>query len=229
MSTRLLSKPGKVHELCDDLESLWFVLLYEGLRFAKHNKPSGINMAFLFDQGHVSLTTGIHTGGVGKSYLYTHKGCIVNEDLEFESKPFTVLVRQLYRLFESLEDYYMEKDKKKAPSNFNQECVEKLKNCAEIERLLTEALGSKDWPEVCDKVDDQYLPTKNLTFEQKDVVATGFLNIRSSLTEPPKRKREEDGDLQISPTKRSRTDVPPLKQIQPKCASPVQDQPASTP
>ena len=197
MSTRLLSKPGKVHELWDDLESLWFVLLFEGLHFAKHNKPSGINMAGIFDQADVSLTTRTHTGGLWKRHLYFGMYCIMNEDLEFESKPFTTLIRRIYRMFESLEDYYRAKDREIMPNDFDQKNFKKLQNCVEMERLLTEALDSEDWPEVCDKVKDQYPPTRNLTFEQKDTVAAGYVNILSpDVNEPSKRKREEEDDAQ---------------------------------
>ena len=208
MSTRLLHKPRKVHELCDDLESLWFVLLFEGLHSAKHNNPSGIDMAMLFDQEHVPPNTGIPTGGVGKWYLYVTDP-VINEKLEFESKPFTVLVRGLYQLFQSLDEYYRASDRERAPSDFDLENVKKLENCGEIKRLLTEALDSDDWPEVRDKVDDQYPP--NLTPEQMDVVAMGFVNVRLPGGPSKRKRREEEDDVQIPPTQRLRTDVPLLK------------------
>ena len=228
MSTRLLSKPGKVHELWDDLESLWFVLLFEGLHFVKHNKPRGIKMASIFNQADVSLTTGVHTGGEGKILLYLSKGAVMNGALEFESKPFTILIRRIYQLFKSLHKHYVAKDDNEPVDVFHGENVGKLKSCAEIERLLTEALDSGDWPEDCDKVTDQYPPTKNLMFEHKDAIASGLANIRSC-TESSKRKREDD-DLQILPIKRSRTAyVPLLKRIWSKCASLVWGRPASNP
>ena len=71
MSTWLLYKPGKAHELCDDLESLWFVLLFEGLHFVKHNNPGAIKMATIFDQVEEPQKLGeTHTGGVGKRDLF---------------------------------------------------------------------------------------------------------------------------------------------------------------
>ena len=233
MSTRLLSKPGKVHELCDDLESLWFVLLFEGLHFAKHNKPMEIDMATIFDQARVCLITGTHIGGLGKRDLYAAMVLTMIVDLEFKSKPFTILVRQIYQLFKSLHDYHMAKDFGEAVGKGNAKEPAALKSCAEIERLLREALDSGDWPEDCDKVTDQYPPTKNLTFEQKDVIATGLANAPSSLTaslaESLKRKREEEDDLQTPQTKRSRVDVPLMKWIWSKCTSLVWGRPASNP
>ena len=209
MSTRLLSQPGKDHELWDDLESLWFVLLFEGLHFAKHNKPDDIDMALIFDQARLCPKTGTHTGGLGKRELYAHMYHIMNRNLEFESKPFTALIRRIYRMFASLHAYYVAKDRDEPIDVSHEENFGKLKNCVEMKSLLTEALSSEGWPEVCDKVEDQYPPTKNLTFEQKDTVAAGYVNTPSPY-EPSKRKREEEEEVPISPTKRSRTDLPPL-------------------
>jgi hypothetical protein len=51
MSTRLLTTyEFKIHELRDDLESLWFVLLYEALHFVRHNSLFGIHMGDIFNQ-----------------------------------------------------------------------------------------------------------------------------------------------------------------------------------
>src|SRR5690348_15272907 len=99
MSTRLLAQPGKAHELCDDLESLWFVLLFEGLHYVKHNEPSGIDMELIFDQAKISFTSGDHTGGVGKRDLYGVGHDLMTKHLKFDSKPFTTLIREMYLCF----------------------------------------------------------------------------------------------------------------------------------
>ena len=200
MSTRLLSTPGKVHELRDDLESLWFVLLFEGLHFVKHNKPSGIKMASIFDHVDVSLTTGTHTGGLGKHHLYTSSGNLMTKVLEFESKPFTTLTRQIYRLFKSLNAYYMAQDDEAMPSDPVEGNVRKLESCAEIQRLLKVALDSEEWPASCDKVQDQYPPIRRLTHQQKETVALSYANrslMPSSAPSGGKRKREEEDDPQV--------------------------------
>ena len=199
MSTRLLSTPGKVHELSDDLESLWFVLLFEGLHFVKHNKPSGIKMANIFDHVDVSLTTGTHTGGLGKQLLY-HNPSLMTKVLEFESKPFTTLTRQIYRLFKSLDAYYVAQDGEETPSDPVKENVRKLESCAEIQRLLKVALDSEEWPASCDKVQDQYPPIRRLTHQQKETVALSYANrslMPSSAPSGGKRKREEEDDPQV--------------------------------
>jgi len=222
MSTRLLLRPGKVHELCDDLESIWFVLLFEGLHFLKHNRPGGINMAITFDQVGVSLITGNHIGGLGKTHLYFTSDSVVDRTLRFESEPFTALVGQIYRLFQSFNAYYMARDMGQKPNDSQEESVRKLESCAEIKRLLGEALDSGGWPELCDKVQDQYPPIRHLTPEQKDTVALSYVNralVPSGEPSGAKRKREEEEDTQVPETKRTKTGPPLWKRIWSKCAS----------
>lgn len=197
MSTRLLSVQGKVHELSDDLESHFFVLLFEGLHFVEHNKPYGIFLQGIFDQVDVDPETGIHCGGDGKIAFYTNKVSIVNQRLEFTSEPFTTLTRGLYRLFASLHHYHVAKDWNKNPDESDVTNVGKLEGCVGVEKLLDEALKSDKWPTECDKVADQYPPTKRLKPEQKDTVGLSYVN-RSIAQEASsgKRKRETNGENQ---------------------------------
>ena len=222
MSTQLLVCPGKVHELCDDLESFWFVLLFEGLHFVKHNEPGDIDMAIIFDQASVSPATGTHTGGLGKLHLYLKNSRLMNRELKFESKPFTTLVRQIYRLFQSLNAHYLTQDlaedNEGKSNDLYEKDAKKLESCGEIKRLLGEALNSGDWPEICDKVEDQYPPTRHLTPKQKDTIALSYANqpLISSL-EPSKRKREQGDDPQVPEIKRLKTGPPLWKRIWSKC------------
>ena len=128
MSTRLLSVRGKVLELTDDLESHFFVLLFEGLHFVEHNKPCGIFLQSIFDQMDVHPETGSLSGGTGKVYLY-YQIDLMNDRLKFTSKPFTTLIRGLYRLFASLEDYHCAKDRKRDPDEFDVRNIGLLAGC----------------------------------------------------------------------------------------------------
>ena len=225
MSTRLLSTPGKAHELRDDLESLWFVFLYEALHFVKHNKPFAVQMDLLFDQVRVCPMTGTHTGGVGKTILYFSGSAMINRELDFGNKPFNVLVRQIYQLFQTLNAYYTEQDIKVDPEveDLNSpliNCVRKLDSCTELERLFQEALDAEGWPDSCDKVEDQYPPTTNLTPEQKNTIAISYVNSPARDPGEPfgtKRKREEgEGNPPASESKRVKVN-PVWKQIWSKC------------
>ena len=93
MSTALLSTPGKVHELCDDLESHFFVVLYSSLHFLKHGRPSRLNMKFIFDHAFISPVTETHVGGEGKESMH-NKGLKV----KFKSEPLTSFIRALLTL-----------------------------------------------------------------------------------------------------------------------------------
>ena len=214
MSTRLLTSPGKAHALCDDLESLWFVILFESLHFVKHNKPDDVNMAAIFDDLFMD-SAGNHKGGAGKINLY-HNGLLITRMLKFDSTPFTTLVRDIYKLFRSLESHYVSEDEGIEPSNSLKENYKKLTSCATIKNLLMVALSSEGWPEVCDKVEDQYPPTGTLTIERRKTIGVSY---ESHLLVPSggKRKREEEDDptVLIDP---KRPKVAPLwKQAWSKC------------
>ena len=170
MSTQLLSVLGKIHELRDDLESHFFVMLYNGLHFVKHDKPSGINVGFIFDHGEISVGTGAHRGGVGKVWMYL-QGL---DNVNFTSVPLTTLVREVFRLFKTL-NLYVASDGGEIGTEPPQN-VKKLKNCAEIKKLFANARKSDGWPSVLDKVGDQYPHTDRLTPEGKDTVALSYAN-----------------------------------------------------
>ena len=144
MSTRLLTEPGKAHELCDDIQSLWFVLLYEALHFVKHNEPPEINMDILFNYVWLSPGTGIHTGGLGKRDFYGFGRAMMTQTLSFNTVPFTGLIRQVYALFRNLYEYHgrlANGEKDRTGPIF--ESAGKLDSCLEIQRLFREALTRK--------------------------------------------------------------------------------------
>ena len=213
MSTQLLASPGKVHELCDDLESLWFVLLFESLHFVKHNEPKDIRMAAIFDQVYVDPKTGEHTGGDGKISLYSTNPLA---ELKFDSKPFTTLIRRIYLLFQSLNAYYVDKKNKKIPSDSVKNDVRKLGSCEEIRGLLVDALRGVDWP-LGDKVPDQYPPLRRMTPEQKATIALSYACCELSPPSTPsggKRKREEeDCPLVSDEVKRPKIGLPLWRRV----------------
>jgi len=211
MSTQLLTVGEKVHELSDDLESHFFVLLFEGLHFVQHNKPWGISMN-LFDEVYVNPETGNHTGGIAKSVFYSCGYGRVNRQLEFTSKPFTTLIRGLYRLFGNLELCHIAKLNEVAPASDSEGEVEKLKGGVGVAALFDEALRSKEWPTECDKVLDQYPPIIRSDPERRDTVQLSHFN-ESPVPEPPngKRKRETEGKVRRSRRirdKRTKVDPP---------------------
>jgi len=203
MSTQLLSTPGKVHELCDDLESHFFVMLYNALHFAEHNKPSRLDMKLIFDQSSVSLGTGTHTGGVGKANMYD-RGLHV----KFTSHPFTTLIGELFKLFKSLKNYNVAKEEagyNPAPAVVEE--ISKLKDCTAIKTLFAEALGSGGWPEDCDKVEDQYPPISHLTSQQKEAIGLSYLDCNLT-AESSTGKRKQEESVQTRPQRRHKNKRP---------------------
>lgn len=74
MSAYLLSDPDKIHNLQDDMESFFHVILYLALRFLPHNKENLISMIMnqVFDSCFVE--DGITLGGRGKFLLQKYIG-----------------------------------------------------------------------------------------------------------------------------------------------------------
>jgi len=203
MSTRILSVQGKIHELSDDLESHFFVLLFEALHFVKHNKPYGIVMKNIFDQVDVDPETGNHGGGEGKMALYSGKFDVMTLQLGFTSNPFTTLIRGLYRLFRSLHRYHDAKKDETEPIKSDAVNVKKLEGCVGIVALFDEALKSKGWPTECDKVLDQYPPTNHLKPEHKETVALSYVN-KSVRPEPSSGKRKREPEPEVQPRRSTR-------------------------
>ena len=196
MSTQLLSTPGRIHQLCDDLESYFFVMLYNALHFVGHNKPSGLDMELIFNQSSISLGTGTHRGGAGKRNMYDEGFHVV-----FTSQPFTVLIRALFKLFGSLKDYNAAKARGYNPIPAVIEDIEKLKDCAAIKELFAEALESNGWPTDCDKVEDQYPPIEHLTSQQKETVALSYFDCDLTM-ESSAGKRKRGGSAETRPQQR---------------------------
>jgi hypothetical protein len=152
ISTARLQDPDKTYEVSDELESLFFVMLYEGLHRVVNNKPARLNVEYTFDHMRVDRD-GHRVGGDGKWLMYTSRTRVILEELEFEkSPPFTDLIRGLFRLFQSLiiADTYSVMDRELRSEDAAN--IEKLRDCKAVIDLMKNAVERKDWPKVCDKV-----------------------------------------------------------------------------
>ena len=100
MSTRLLTIPGSQHEITDDLESHFFVLMWVALHSVEHNRTTGderINMEYIFDQQWQNFD-GIVRGGAGKTQMYLTEDALLL-GVGFACKPFNDLFWGLWNLF----------------------------------------------------------------------------------------------------------------------------------
>ena len=204
MSTEQLANPGKAYEVSDELESFFFVIFYEGLHWVTHNKPMDLDVKDIFDQAG-RIFKGLRTGGTGKQGLYQCCEALICQELEFtKSKPFTDLIRQLYRLFRSLRIFNMITEVGLSPPQEHSPNVEKLKDCKEVVRLMKEAVLRKDWSEGSDKVTEDNYPRKETT-DEKDQIGLTYLNEATGTIGVKRGAEEVEGeDGHKTPTKRSR-------------------------
>jgi hypothetical protein len=220
ISTAQLSDPGKIYEVSDELESFFFVILYEGIHRVVHNKPAALNAKFIFDDARADAN-GRQTGGIGKQNMYGMNAEVILEELKFEmSPPFTNLIRGLFCLFQSLYFVNLEKKSKRKPRSEDAANIEKLKDCKAVIQLMKKAVKRKDWPKEHDKVlDDNYPRDGEIDREDrvglanlKEVTSPGDVPLpaspapAASISRVSKRGREED-DGPATPTKRSKVEA----------------------
>ena len=152
-STLSLLFSDRIHQLADELESLFFVFLFLALHYVTHNKPYGLNIKDIFDDVGDELDDREHRGS-GKSRMYLVKSNLILHQLKFEqSPPLTDLLRELFRLFQSLT--LSEVGWKTGCPMLYKDVVNchKLMDCRVIIQLMKAALKMPDWPDECDKVD----------------------------------------------------------------------------
>ena len=217
-STAQLLDPGKAYEVSDELESFFFVILYEGVHWIIHNKPGTLNVKHIFDDVQVGAD-GSQTGGVGKQHMYI-KGGVILQHLEFtKSPPFTDLIRGLFRLFQSLAIVNCDKDVGRDPRPLDIANVDELKNCNAVIRLMKNAMNRKDWPEEHDKAANDNYPRKE-EIDKEDRVGLANLKVTTAAADASipgaavplpaskasKRGREGD-DGHATPAKRSRVET----------------------
>lgn len=195
VSTEQLLNPGKAYVVSDELESLFFVTLYEGIHWVIHNKPAKMSVGNIFDSV-VHHSDGSQTGGTGKMpmYLAPNHANVILEQLSFtESPPFTKLIRELFILFQSLAHVNAMNEAKKHIEN-----AKKLETCEEVIRLMENAVNGGGWLVVRDKAPEDNYP-RDRGIDEEDTV--GRASLKEAVAGPSKRGLEE-GDDNVTKTKR---------------------------
>lgn len=221
ISTWQLLDPGKIYEVSDELESFFFVILYEGVHWVTHNKPKTLRVKHIFDDVQVEAD-GQQTGGSGKCRMYTVDGNVILQHLEFTKfPPFTDLIRGLFRLFQSLTFVNQANCAGRQGAIFPHdiENANRLNDCKTVIQLTKDALKRTDWPQESDKVTSDNYPRKQevdkvdrvglanlkVTTATIDAPAPAALPTSTGISRTSKRGREDDG--QVSPTKRSKVET----------------------
>ena len=73
MSQAILRDPSKVHSIQDDMESFFWVILFVGLRYLRHNHPANQlteDVAQIFEEFHPKSGTGAYRGA-GPRFRYS--------------------------------------------------------------------------------------------------------------------------------------------------------------
>ena len=163
VSTERLLTRGKAYETSDELESFFFIILYEGIHWVIHDKVPGLDPVFIFDTL-VVCTDGRQTGGTGKQNMYTQKYDMILKKLSFkETPPFTRLVRKLFRLFRSLAIVNRDKRLYRKLQGRDVANVKRLESWKAVLKLMKDAVESVDWPAENDKAANNNYPR-----EQRD-------------------------------------------------------------
>jgi len=161
ISTAQVCNPQKIYEVSDELESLFFVILYEGTHWVVHNKPKGLNVGYLFNGARFDARGYQIIGGKGKFCMYTlspHTDIVLNQ-LRFErSPPFTDLLRELFLLFKSLAIVNRNKESGEELQDRDISNVEKLQSCRAVIQLMKNAVEREDWPKEHDKAQSDNYP-----------------------------------------------------------------------
>jgi hypothetical protein len=187
MSTAQLQDRRSPYQVSDELESFFFVILYQGFHWVVHEELNSVNVNRIFED--VRVHNGRQIGGGEKEFIYTQNPGAILTELRFKSPPFTDLIRELFRLFRSLALTNRYKAIARRPYSQDAANVKKLKNCKAIIHLLKTAMERKDWARVCDKAERDRYPD-----------ADELARIRREAAH--KRQREEGDDASASPAKR---------------------------
>lgn len=166
ISSSLLGDPSKCHEIHDDLESCFWVLLNVSLHYFKHQ---GVNFSLDMFNEYVAPRNDLPaTGGSQKMTFLTNRKLA---PAKWECAPLNNLLHELSRILKrylkaraahiSPDDDSEDEDEKR---RFKQK-HEELEQVDVILNCFDRALASKDWPTENDAVEDQFEPS---TFKQAD-------------------------------------------------------------
>ncbi|CAL1712414.1 unnamed protein product [Somion occarium] len=160
-SILLLRHPKKGHDIHDDLESSFWVLLYISLHYFEHNQGIILDFSF-FDEykKHVGLKKQEEDvrdncysmkSSSRKSFLTDGLA-----DVQWKCAPLNKLIHGLRIFFEDYLFYHSRQDDDKHMASFK-DIQEKTVQVDVILNLFDSALASNDWPEN-DALSDQYPP-----------------------------------------------------------------------
>lgn len=169
MSIKLLRCPGVAHEVHDDLESCFWVLVYIALHHFKHDAPDRFDLSFFSEHKCAEIKAGqprYSLGGDGKAGVLSTARL---NNITFKSKAVVQLVQNLARVFRRYTSAYLvpsmifdERDKQAFDAEH-----EFVGNPVNVLNVFKTVLAIDDWlPR--DWVDDRYPPLSDTELRQEE-------------------------------------------------------------
>lgn len=167
----MLVDNGKKHEIQDDLESCYWVLLYISFHYFKHSHPK-FDIGF-FDE-YEPPQEGKPASGGNKKQIFLMRNDIVKRNVTWDCKPLNLLIRELSVLFQM---YHMHASM--PPLGKSAAFLEHHALIGRVDVILESfdnALESNEWPELNDALEDQMptKPKKELDKDRRNTIATTF-------------------------------------------------------
>ena len=165
MSIHILEKPHRRHTILDDIESVYWILLYCAVHWLRHSTQGFGFEIDMFDEETVRRLAGqppLSTGGTKKSAFLTKD---FFKELQFDSKPLNDLLQQFGQQFKTI--YLCEPSDEEDIRARGRAASERLADVTVVLEIFNAALRRTDWPEDGDRVPDQFPPkTENETTRQ---------------------------------------------------------------
>ncbi|CAL1712413.1 unnamed protein product [Somion occarium] len=151
ISVPLLRRPKKGHEVHDDLESSFWVLLYISLHYFKHTKLFDVDFFNEYNEYSRKDSSTRHAyGGLAKKDFLS--GTL--RDVKWTCAPLTKLLHKFGDLFDQYQFYYGRRDREEHAASFT-DIQNQLDQVDSVLDLFDTALASDEWPEN-DVLPDQY-------------------------------------------------------------------------
>ncbi|KAK7692061.1 hypothetical protein QCA50_005466 [Cerrena zonata] len=170
LSIGMLMENGKIHEIHDDLESCYWVLLYISFHYFEHTHPT-FNINF-FDE-YEAPRDGAPASGGNKKNTFLTSNRLASNNINWTCKPLNVLLHELTALFQMYHIHANVPPARESDGFLKQhELIGKVDVVLE---LFDRALASNEWPEK-DALEDQMpaKPKNEADKERRNTIATTF-------------------------------------------------------
>lgn len=210
MSIHILETPDRRHTVLDDIESVYWLLLYCALHWLSHDN-STFDMDLFDEQRSRQRRTEapIIFGGRSKKTFLINKEFL---ELTFKSNPLNILLQELAREFRAI--YWAETAEEPEIQARAQVASQKLEDVSLVLNLFEKAIRSDDWPkDEPDRVADQFRSkTANEQRRAKHRAAVlSFDSTSSYIPSNPPTQQSQPFDVGSGTNRRGKPQIPMRK------------------